>query len=412
MLFDRHDCEILRPLLIWQLEIGRSPEMARRRELWRRINDLEKGERPPILIYPEGSWREIDEAIPLICTGEEARALERKLRRLKFAYENFGDDMVINPYCEVSYQVSFSDYGVTVVKHQTDACGAWKAEPPLKDLQKDLSKLRHRMLKYDREASRNRFEAYQEHFGDILPIVPFTEYFWSVGLTSEVIDLFGMEEFLFAMYDDPDGVHALLRFLMEDKFEMLDELERLQLVNYNSECWHIGSGGLGFTRNLPGYTHPGNVPVTFHDTWGLIESQETVGVSPEMFAEFIWPYQRELAKRFGRLYYGCCEPVESRFDFIREAPNLRAISVSPWSDVAKCSELYQNNYTMFCKPNPGPVAVDFVEGAVKADLKNIVEHIRCNSAAIILKDLHTVNRDLTRYRRWSDLAREAISRYY
>lgn len=411
-MFQKSDLEILRPLLIWQRDIGHTPEMAYRRELWRRTNDLEKGERPPILIYPEGSWREIDEVIPLSCSGEQARFLERKLRRMKFAYENFGDDMVINPYCEVPYQVTFSDYGVNVIRHQTDSQGAWKAEPPLKDLQKDLSRLHYRSLCYDRAGTRQLFDAYRESFGDLLPIVPFAEYFWSVGLTSEVIDLFGMEEFMLAMYDDPDGVHALMRFLMEDKLKMLDELEQLELVTCNSECWHIGSGGLGFTKTLPGITKPPARPVTFKDTWGLIESQETVGVSPDMFAEFIWPYQKQLAERFGRLYYGCCEPVETRFDFIREAPNLRAISVSPWSDVAKCSELYQNNYTMFCKPNPGRIAVDFVEEAVKADLRNIVEHIRENSAAIILKDLHTVSHDLSRYGRWSRLAREAISDSY
>lgn len=412
MIFSQKDKAIIRPLLEWQLLVGSSVEMADRRELWRKINDLEKGDRPPILVYAEGSWREIDETIELKCDGDEAKVLEKKLRRLRFSYENFGDDMVINPYLEVPHIFSLSDYGVEVKKHQTAADGSWKAEPPLKDLQKDLDKLKYRTFTYHKTASEERFATYNEAFGDLMQIYPFTEYFWSLKLTGDVINLLGMEEFLLALHDDPDGVHALMRFLTEDKIRLLDELERLNIVTYNSECWHIGSGGLGFTNGLPGFTYPKMQPVTFRDTWGLLESQETLGVSPDMFGEFIWPYQKQLAPRFGYLYYGCCEPIENRFEYIRKAENLRGISVSPWSDIAKCSELYKNNYTMFCKPNPGHVAVDFVEDAVKDELKKIVENIRPNSAAIILKDLHTVNHDLTKYKRWSNLARQAIDRNY
>jgi len=35
------------------------------------------------------------------------------------------------------------------------------------------------------------------------------------------------------------------------------------------------------------------------DIWGFAEIQETVGVSPEMSKEFIFPYQKEILKLFG-----------------------------------------------------------------------------------------------------------------
>ena len=53
---------------------------------------------------------------------------------------------------------------------------------------------------------------------------------------------------------------------------------------------------MGYTRDL---ARPEAADVQTTDQWVLLESQETVGVGPEQFAEFIFPYQRDLAARFG-----------------------------------------------------------------------------------------------------------------
>ena len=407
-MFSLHDQEILRPLMEWNARTAALPEMAARKELWRRVNDLERGERPPILIYPEGSLREIDEVLELRCHDEFARYVELMLLRLKFGYENFGDDMVINPYLEIPQMFSLSDYGVEMRRSQVSGEGSWTPEPPLKDLQTDLGKLHFRELVIDEAETARRMEDCLACGEGILPVHFVTDFFWSVGLTATVMDLFGLEPFMLAMYDDPDGVHALMNFLMEDAFHLLDELERRRLVTYNSERFQAGSGGCAYTSSLPGFTHPGKKPVTWRDNWGLLESQVTVGISPEMFGEFIAPYQKRLSERFGLVYCGCCEPVENHFEYVRDYANLRTISVSPWSNVAVCAELYKNDYAMMCKPNPGAVAVDFLEDEIRRNLERILAPTRENSIGIVLKDLHTVSHDLTRYARWSRIAREMI----
>lgn len=75
------------------------------------------------------------------------------------------------------------------------------------------------------------------------------------------------------------------------------------------------------------------------DMWGFVEAQETVSVSPAMYGEFVFPYHRELAERFGLNYYGCCEPYETRWQYVKQLPRLRRVSVCPWSDVATVPEL-------------------------------------------------------------------------
>ena len=72
--------------------------------------------------------------------------------------------------------------------------------------------------------------------------------------------------------------------------------------------------------------------------WGFGESQETVGVSPEMFAEFVLPYQLPILERFGLNCYGCCEPLDKRWEYVKQIPRLRRVSVSPWSNRAFMAE--------------------------------------------------------------------------
>jgi len=43
-------------------------------------------------------------------------------------------------------------------------------------------------------------------------------------------------------------------------------------------------------------------------------------------------YAVQWYEKFGLVYYGCCEPLDGKIDIVREIPNLRKISMSPWVD--------------------------------------------------------------------------------
>ena len=76
--------------------------------------------------------------------------------------------------------------------------------------------------------------------------------------------------------------------------------------------------------------------------WCLTESQETVGVSPEQFEEFVFQYQLPLQERFGLNCYGCCEPLQSRWHIVKKIPRLRRVSVSPWADQEMMAEMLED----------------------------------------------------------------------
>ena len=76
-----------------------------------------------------------------------------------------------------------------------------------------------------------------------------------------------------------------------------------------------------------------------------------------MYKEFVLPYLARLSERFGLIYYGCCERVDDRLEMIVEAiPNLRSVSVSGWSNLAKTAAILGRKYVYSRKPTPAHIS--------------------------------------------------------
>jgi hypothetical protein len=147
--------------------------------------------------------------------------------------------------------------------------------------------------------------------------------------------------------------------------------------------------------------------------WGFCESQETVGVSPEMFAKFIFPYQLPLLQQFGLNCYGCCEPLDARWSIIRATPNLRRVSTSPWADLQRMASCLEDKYVLSWKPSPADLAGSTIdEELIRSKLRHALEVTRGCHLEILMKDNHTIGHNPQNVTRWVELARQEISRCY
>jgi hypothetical protein len=151
-------------------------------------------------------------------------------------------------------------------------------------------------------------------------------------MTWPLVDIRGLEQMMLDMVDHPDDLHRLMAFLRDGHLAKLEFLEQNDLLSLNNDGTYVGSGGFGWTDELPQADFDGHVRTC--DMWGFAESQETVGVSPAMFAEFVFQYQLPILQRFGLNCYGCCEPLDKRWHIVKQVPNLRRVSISPWADKA------------------------------------------------------------------------------
>ncbi len=412
---DPSDRKILRDLFKRTREIAESPVNLERRRAWYRHSEFQN-ERPMILAETGGVLDEVMPVSALKCEGDWARGMERGLRDAIFRFEQVKDDVVFEPWLTYNWRVSISNFGVEVPREYGDNAGkrgSYHWDPPIKDLDRDFEKLKHRTFAVDREGTMKDKAFTEEHFGDLMPIRMRGGYWWTMGMTIQAIDLIGLENLMLFMYDNPEGLHRLMGFMRDDQLALIDWLEKENLLNLNNENDYIGSGSMGYTRQLPNADWKSGAPVRAKDLWVLSESQETVGVGPELFEEFIFQYQLPVIERFGLCYYGCCEPVHTRWHVLEKIPNLQRVSVSPWCDEAFMAERLGRKVVYSRKPNPTIISCEkFDEELIRQDLRRTLSVAKGCTLELVMKDVHTLYGQPERLGRWVELAREVCAEMY
>lgn len=402
-----HDKQILRRLAGRMRQIADLPEMAARKKRLGDLNAL-KPDRPVVLCFPEGAWPELVPPDSAQCQDPLLRQWELDLRGRVYWWEHIRDDHAAEPWFDVNWVVTEGDFGVEIPYHQGDGRGSYVWDPPLKDLSTDLDKLSFRSLSVDRAETERRITLADELFGDLLPPRLKGGFYWTCGLTWTAIKLLGLEQLMLAMYDQPAGLHRLMAWLRDEQLNLIQWFADQNLYTLNTTNGYVGSGGVAYTDELPADNFRAGDPVRLKDLWGFAESQETVGVSPEMFAEFILPYQMPLLEAFGLNCYGCCEPIDQRWEYVKTIPNLRRVSVSPWCDQEVMASQLGRDYVFSRKPNPAPVCTTFNEDVIRADLRSTLAVAADLPLEIILKDTHTIQNEPWRLTRWVEIALEEV----
>jgi len=404
LVIGRGDREILRRLAGRIAELAARPIEDEKRDLWYRHNALE-ATRPLIFCDPENGWNEIITDAQIECRGQLAREWEMTLRKEIFWGESMGDDRVTEPYFEIPYVYVESDWGMQETKIGGENGGSYTWNSPLKSYS-DLSKLHFPRISVDYEATHNLLSLAKKVLGNLLAVRLKGRWWWSLGMTWTLVNLRGLQQIMFDIYDYPDELHQLMGILRDGTLAKLDFLEENGLLSLNNDGTYVGSGGFGYTRELPQKDFDGKT-VRTHDMWGFCDSQETSTSSPEMFAEFIFPYQLPILERFGLNCYGCCEPLDKRWYVVKNAPRLRRVSVSPWANLADMADRLGEQYIYSMKPHPGELAVPSLnEKRIRSELRRALQITRNCRVEIIMKDNHTIANNPQNVIRWCQIARE------
>lgn len=401
---------ILRELAKRVAEIAARPEQEDKKRLWLRHNAL--GEtRPLIFADPENAWYELIPASQLQSEGSLARLWEFRLRKEIYWAEKIRDDRVVEPTFAVYRLYEESERGLDVRIIGGDDDGAYRWDAPLTDYN-DLDKLRFRRISVNSEKTQRLFDLATEVLGDILQVRLEGVWWWSLGMTSDLILLRGFQQVLYDMSDNPDGLHRLMAFLRDENLAKLDFLEANGLLSLNNGGDFIGTGGYGWSDDLPAPGFDGG-KVRTRDMWGFCESQETVGVSPKMFEEFVFSYQLPLLDRFGMNIYGCCEPLDRRFNIVKRIPRLRKVTVSPWSDVEGMAEKLGSDYVYTRKVNPAEISEPTIdEEQIRKGLREMLSATarhHCH-VEILMRDILTLSSNPVNIIRWTQIAREVSER--
>lgn len=404
----------LRDLAKKQLEYAKLPIMQQRRDRWVKHNAMEPG--LPMLVMETRSFAE-DILPEAKCDNPALIQIERQLLSNIVNHELIDDDKVIPDYFTVHWDITFRLFDLDIQRHSSgdknskDLGMAWAH--PITDITTQCSSLKPSYYAVDKTATLDRKHLVEDLIGDILPVrIENNSLEWVFAPTAHIVFLMGMEYMFMTLMDQPKLFSRLASRVVDDLIGYLRWQEKEGLLSLNNENHYAGAGSYGFTHELPVQKQKG-AAVTARDLWGNMNSQETVGLSPSMYRELIFPHYQRLAGEFGLVYYGCCEPVHDHWDnCISKLANLRKVSVSPWCDEQSMGQKLAAAKVIYSrKPNPIFIGVDdFNEQGYREHIKATLKAAKGCILEIIHRDIYTLNGDKTRAGKAIKIARELIRR--
>lgn len=414
------DIQIIRELSKQVKDISQDPDYLKKRKKWADHNDLIGDMEPLLWICPDddGGWLELVEEKELLTKDSDYRMLELKLRKLIYHHEHFHDDYVIEPVIRFDTPGEYTGYSYGS-KTQKNAWGINIKPMGISDNayhmsdylshEENVNRLLHHEVDYitDEERLVKLKEKFEEAVDNSVKIefhLPYQVFVQS--LLIELVHLRGLTDLMMDLYDEPEQLHKILDHMSASKVRLLEKIEKEGNTFDNRSNIYTGSGGLGYTNgSVKDAKH-----VNLNEMWGFADSQEFSSVSTEMFREFALYYQMRGLRKFGYACYGCCEPLDLKYDAIfSELPNIRRLSVSPWSNINIAADAIGKRAVYSRKPNPAEICSGFEECDVSRQLEELkrVTSGRCYTE-IILKDIRTVHHKPEILSKYADLVNKIM----
>jgi hypothetical protein len=410
------DVEILRRLASRIAEIASLDIHREKARLWTKLNDLESGR--PMVYINEIPWHEMnfDDELTLRCTNPWAREQEEKLRKTIYQWDHMPCDMVVSGFLESPLAFTSTGFGITedvdIVKtDETSDVVSRHFNVQIKEPE-DIEKIKMPVVTHDEKASQLCYQTMCRVYEGIMPVKQAGQKHVWFTPWDFLIRWWGIEEAMMDMIIRPDFVNAAVERMVDAWMCEMDQFDELNLLSLDNNNVRVGSGGYGYTSELPGDDYDPN-HVHPHNMWGCSNAQIFSEVSPGMHWEFAVRHDMRWLKRFGLTYYGCCEPLDKKMEVMRKIPNLRKISASPWCNTERVVAEIGSDYVISRKPNPAVFAGDtFDEDDARRQIREFLEKTegRCH-VELIMKDISTVRHDPQRLWKWAQIAMQEVETY-
>ena len=400
--------ETLRALGRELKEIAELPVQEEKRRLWRRLNGLQDCR--PLVCIDQLPWHELNHLPELTCRCEDPflRRVEWALRAILYKWRHFPADMVVEGYIELPRAIQGMHFGSHVKENilRTSADSDVASHEYVDQINDydDLEALSPDVITVDHEQENRSLELLSGIFAGILP-VKLKGVTIPCSVWDRITRMRSANSIVYDCIDRPEFTIAVAQKFRDLTMDTVNQCEAQGLLDAEQTLIHCTGA---FTNELPGSGYDPQHPKT-SDCWSFAMAQIFSTVSPQMHEEFDIDVMRPLYERFGLLYYGCCEPLDRKFDMIRKIKNIRKVSCSPWADPNAFAERAGHAYVMSYKPNPALIAgPSFLEDEIRGQLAEALSACRKQGARceFILKDVSTVGCRPERLDKWEKIAME------
>ena len=404
---------IIRSLARQYAEIALSDESKEKASNWGRVLALDASARPPVIL-DQLPMREFSahEDLQCLCTDPFLRDIEYYFRYELFRVKHFGADLVLPPYYPCPKVFDDTGCGITTIRQDESDHRDAQTHLFADQLPDDasLSKLHKRVITAHPEKTAANKARIEELIGDILEVRPTGIMLWA-ALWDRITFWKGAESCLYAVIDEPEFIHRLMRRMVDIEMDAIDQLEAQQLLaaGPGTKC-HCVETYVDEDR----YRSIDQNHIRTQDCWISGAAQIFSEISPKMHDEFEIEYMKPLYERFGWVNYGCCEPLDRKIDIIRRIRTVRSISASPWTNVERQAEAMGADFAMMRKPNPAYVAGGYPDrDSVKKETRRTLAACRRSGTPVsfVLKDITTVKGRVECLTEWTALVKAEIENF-
>lgn len=406
--------EYLRELAKEYLEIANLDSNKKNEKHWYDHNELNTKE--PIVIIESQSF-ESSFMPQLICENDLAKEIEKEFSYWISDHKYICDDKVVPDFYTLNLELSYNEFGLDLGYKFVEATDGSKLgysqTHPIESIDEDFHLIKPPTYEYNSAKTDSKKEIIEEIIGDILPVVVKNRYLnWFTAPSSKVESLMGLENMLVEMATNEEGIHKLYRLVTDRMHIYMEWLKKEGILYLNNGNDYAGSGSYGFTTQLP--TAKFNGKTSTKDMWGNLNSQETLNISPRMFENIVFPYYKELAEKFGLVYFGCCEPVHTIWEnCLSKIENLRKVSISPWCDEAYMGNALKDSKVIYCrKPSPNFLGItkEFDEGAFAEHIKQTLVAAKDCHIEFSFRDIYNLNGNIEKVKKAVNITKEQIQR--
>lgn len=404
----------LRTLAQEYAEIANLPVQRKKMELWKSFNRLDQTR--PMVTITQIPWHELnyDGSLTCVCTDPFLKELETRLRQTIFQWKHFPADMVVEPFFTIPYCVTGNQrWGITAdydVRSTADgAVLSWDFHNIFED-EESINMIKDIKVDCDWETSKEWLDATKLIFDGIMPVrqaggtdIPLQ--IWD-GLSS----FMHVDNLYYYLYDRPEWLHDVMERMVHSTISGIESANKLGLYDTSAQYCHCS--GIYTDELLPDFG--AGIGNDSYHSWSFAMAQPFTSVSPEITNEYEIHYVKQMAKYFGMLYYGCCERLDDRLQYIQEVPNIKKISCSPWSNKENFAYNLKKEIIMSNKPSPAYLAgVAFDADLVGGDLTETCEIAKKHGLNVefLLKDISTVGWTPERLFQWEKIAMNIAENY-
>lgn len=298
-----------------------------------------------------------------------------------YRFENFLDGTPIGRTVSMWMGAGFEATLFGMEQQYTKDKDPWVGREPILKDHKNLDRIQTPNF-YDSPPMTKIHEMYDdmkelldEDFSVIMPE-------WCRGPFGLACHLRGMDRIVMDMLDDPPFVHDLMRMTTDARKQWAKQ--RLDFMRVK-----IQPGSL--------YNDEVTVPL----------------LSPQLYEEFVLPYEVELSKFYGGItYWHSCGNIALLQNLIREIPDLQMIHISPWTSLEESVvNLSGSNISLEVVLHPLQDIHLATADEIRSQLTSIRDTAKGMNKTVRadgIQVLSSVEEDIRKVKEWAEIAKSAL----